>query len=242
MSPGMIKFGVVIGGLVAIIGPVLIAFGLMATAISAISLPLVAVVAGVAAFGAALYAAWQFGDKVVGPWLVSLMESFQALWELIKVVASMVKDTLVNAFRAATDGVKRFITNALDAMWDKLTKIWDFFKKVARNVGEFNPLKGVGEAIGNKIGDVVFRARGGPLAAGQPAIVGEQGPELFVPGRAGMVLPNTGQSGGSEGSVVVHQHFNGNMDMAVVTALKNMKPTFVRWAVDGVREDGLRRV
>ena len=36
------------------------------------------------------------------------------------------------------------------------------------------------------------RASGGPLAAGQAALVGERGPEVFVPRQAGMVVPNGG--------------------------------------------------
>lgn len=36
-----------------------------------------------------------------------------------------------------------------------------------------------------------FRAHGGPISAGKPYIVGEQGPELIVPQSAGMVIPNS---------------------------------------------------
>ena len=36
----------------------------------------------------------------------------------------------------------------------------------------------------------LFRASGGPVSAGQPYVVGEQGPEWFVPNGAGSVLPN----------------------------------------------------
>ena len=50
-------------------------------------------------------------------------------------------------------------------------------------------------------------AAGGPARAGQPYIVGERGPELFVPNMNGMVVPNHklrgngvgGMSGGGEG-------------------------------------------
>jgi hypothetical protein len=35
----------------------------------------------------------------------------------------------------------------------------------------------------------VSRQEGGPLASGQPAVVGEQGPELFVPDQPGVVVP-----------------------------------------------------
>ena len=35
-----------------------------------------------------------------------------------------------------------------------------------------------------------FRANGGPVTGGSPYIVGERGPELFVPGRSGTIIPN----------------------------------------------------
>lgn len=40
---------------------------------------------------------------------------------------------------------------------------------------------------------IVRRALGGPLAAGQVSLVGEDGPEVFVPRSAGTVIPNAGQ-------------------------------------------------
>jgi len=36
------------------------------------------------------------------------------------------------------------------------------------------------------------RANGGPVQMGTRYLVGERGPELFVPGRSGTVIPNTG--------------------------------------------------
>lgn len=41
-----------------------------------------------------------------------------------------------------------------------------------------------------------FRATGGPVATGHAYMVGEQGPEMFVPSSAGAILPNGAQSGG----------------------------------------------
>jgi hypothetical protein len=41
-------------------------------------------------------------------------------------------------------------------------------------------------------GRVTFRAKGGPVSPTLgPYIVGEEGPEIFIPGQTGMVLPNT---------------------------------------------------
>ena len=39
-------------------------------------------------------------------------------------------------------------------------------------------------------GGIPFLAEGGSLQRGQPAIVGEEGPELFVPNQSGSVIPN----------------------------------------------------
>ena len=38
---------------------------------------------------------------------------------------------------------------------------------------------------------------GGPVAAGTPYMVGEQGMELFVPGAAGSIIPNNMLGGGA---------------------------------------------
>ena len=39
-------------------------------------------------------------------------------------------------------------------------------------------------------GEFEGRARGGPVSAGSPYVVGERGPEVFVPNRSGSVIPN----------------------------------------------------
>ena len=52
------------------------------------------------------------------------------------------------------------------------------------------------DGIGSWLGGL-FRAEGGPVAAGQPYIVGERGPEWFVPRQSGTVLPNGTVPGGT---------------------------------------------
>lgn len=41
------------------------------------------------------------------------------------------------------------------------------------------------------------RASGGPVADGSPYVVGEQGPELFVPNQSGTIIPNNKMGGGT---------------------------------------------
>ena len=49
---------------------------------------------------------------------------------------------------------------------------------------------------------------GGPAHAGQPYMVGEAGPELFVPNTSGTVVPNNAMGGGSGGEVTVNFNIN----------------------------------
>ena len=50
----------------------------------------------------------------------------------------------------------------------------------------------------------LFRARGGPVYAGMPYVVGEQGPEIFRPSVSGNIVPN---GGGAGGGMTLVQHF-----------------------------------
>jgi phage-related minor tail protein len=48
------------------------------------------------------------------------------------------------------------------------------------------------------------RAAGGPVSAGKPYMVGEKGPELFVPGSSGGIVPNHKMGGGGGVNVTVN--------------------------------------
>ena len=57
----------------------------------------------------------------------------------------------------------------------------------------------------------LFKADGGPVSSGQPYIVGEEGPEWFVPNGSGTILPNDsaptmagGAGGGSQGPININ--------------------------------------
>ena len=69
-------------------------------------------------------------------------------------------------------------------------------------------------SINNPLGDlsgigVSYRAAGGPVTGGMPYIVGERGPELFMPGRSGTIIPNDALGGGTT-NVVVNVDASGN--------------------------------
>jgi tape measure domain-containing protein len=88
----------------------------------------------------------------------------------------------------------------------------------------------------------LFRADGGPVSAGQPYIVGERGPEWFVPNRGGTVLPNgTAPASGS----VIHQTISidaRGADAGVEARLRLLAGQIARQAsvmtLDAVRRGG----
>lgn len=95
-------------------------------------------------------------------------------------------------------------------------------------------------SVGSWLGGL-FRAEGGPVAAGQPYIVGERGPEWFVPDRGGTVLPN----GMSPGGPVVHQTINidaRGADAGVEARLRLLAGQIARQAsamtLDAIRRGG----
>jgi hypothetical protein len=64
---------------------------------------------------------------------------------------------------------------------------------------------GIGGAIAAAFG---FRAMGGPVNSGSPYVVGEKGPELFVPHSSGSIVPNGAMGGGAGGSGGVTVNYN----------------------------------
>lgn len=79
---------------------------------------------------------------------------------------------------------------------------------------------GIISAVSDFFGGMLGRAGGGPVNRGQPYMVGENGPELFVPSASGRIMRNG--SGGGGQSVVVNQSFVfEGVNAATVTMLRN---------------------
>ncbi len=82
---------------------------------------------------------------------------------------------------------------------DMVSNIADRFLDLALNQALF------GNAGGQTVTGGLFKflgfANGGRPPVGRPSVVGEKGPELFVPDRSGTIIPNS-QLGGSTNIVV----------------------------------------
>lgn len=127
-----------------------------------------------------------------------LEEQVKAVEKLDQVYASIgqsISSGIVDALTAAVEGTKSLADVASQTL-----------RQVANILLQF----GVQTALGGIPGlDKFFpgRSLGGPVGAGQPYMVGERGPELFVPGAQGNIVP-TKAMGGS--NIVVNVDASGS--------------------------------
>lgn len=117
-------------------------------------------------------------------------------------VAKQVEDLFSNAFQGMEDALVQFIqTGKLDfkSLADSITA--DILRiiikqQISNALAEASKIFGGGGTgtagfIGQVFGALVgTRADGGPVASGAPYLVGEEGPELFVPRSAGTIIPS----------------------------------------------------
>lgn len=93
--------------------------------------------------------------------------------------------------KSFSDGIKGMITGAssfkdmMSSVIDSvINKLWEMFvvQQIVGLVGKgFSALTGI---------PMPARAIGGSVQSGQPYMVGERGPEMFVPSRSGSIVPN----------------------------------------------------
>jgi phage-related minor tail protein len=89
-----------------------------------------------------------------------------------------------------------------------------------------------------------FRAEGGPVSAGSSYVVGEKGPELFVPHSSGSIVPNgaMGSSGAGAGGVTVNYNIAAGVSRAeLVPILEQERRRLKAEIPDMVRRGGSYR-
>ena len=78
------------------------------------------------------------------------------------------------------------------AWWDGLKSKWQQIIEWARDaMKQITTALSMQSTVSGGMGVPEARAAGGPVVAGRPYIVGEHGPELFVPGASGSIVNNT---------------------------------------------------
>ena len=122
-----------------------------------------------------------------------------------------------DAFQSLSDSINNDIKNGIaglirgtSTLGDMLNNIANKFLDLALNQALFGSILGSqGEKGGGILGAIGLFANGGRPPVGKPSIVGEKGPELFVPRSSGTIVPNNKLGGGGSTSVVVNVDASG---------------------------------
>jgi hypothetical protein len=105
-------------------------------------------------------------------------------------------------------------------------KLSDVLKGLEKDIARIILRRTITEPLGNAVTDFVkgidfskifggARAGGGGVSPGKAFLVGEQGPELFVPPSSGRIVPN-GQLSGGGVTIVQHMSFGSNVDQGTL--------------------------
>lgn len=164
-------------------------------------------------------------ESTIVPILNGIRAVFETVWGIITAVVETAVGLItgfLNILLAPIGG----ITGAIESLRDLWDTVWNGMSNVINGVvdnivGAINRVKDaasdalgpVGDVLGfagGAIGTLIGKAGGGPVVAGQPYVVGENGKELFIPGENGKIVPNgamrsmmtPGTSGGGGGMVV----------------------------------------
>jgi tape measure domain-containing protein len=126
------------------------------------------------------------------------IEAAEQMKQIYTDIGMSIKDGVVGAIQGAIDGTKSLQEVASDLLLNIANKLLD----VAVNLALFGAMSGTGTGGGLLGGLFKARAKGGPVSSGQTYMVGERGPELFVPGRSGTIVANDKMGGGNTNVVV----------------------------------------
>jgi hypothetical protein len=89
-----------------------------------------------------------------------------------------------------------------------------------------------------------FMAAGGPVSAGSSYVVGEEGPELFVPHASGTIVPNNkmGSGGGGAGGVTINYNIASGVSRAELVPILDQERRRLKAEIpDMVRRGGAYR-
>ena len=158
-------------------------------------------------------------------------------------------------YQGLVNNISSSIENGLVSIADRTKTVEEAFKDMAADiirqlyrvlvvqqmVGSFDAATGEGSGLAGFFGGMLKpRANGGPVTAGQPYLVGERGPELFVPSSNGGVVANDNMGGGV--TVVQNLNISTGVSQTVRAEIRNLMPQIAETAksavVDSKRRGG----
>lgn len=146
----------------------------------------------------------------------------QAQFELMNENSREFGQALSEAFKSAVIEGKK-LNDVLKSLVNRLAsrsidKLFDLF---------FAPTPGAGgtSLFTQLLKGLTGKQAGGPVSGGQPYMVGERGPEVFVPNKSGMIIPNSAAT--TRGGAGPNMNFNTMVDARGSTMTENQFRTII---------------
>jgi hypothetical protein len=150
--------------------------------------------------------------NTVGSAFKNNQDELTPFYNLLRTIANFVRDFVAPAIGDVLGAALRVVGSLVSTLITNFARLVDWLDDVLSKIREFvtfvrnNPIiSGISGVIDRIFGG--GRATGGAVTQGTAYIVGERGPELFVPNTSGSILPNNA-IGGSTINVTV----NGAID------------------------------
>lgn len=127
-------------------------------------------------------------------------DELQPFYNLLRTVANFVRDFVAPAIGDVLGAALRVVGSLVSSLISNFARLVDFLDDVLSKIREFvnfvrnNPIvSGISGVIDRIFGG--GRATGGAVTQGTAYMVGERGPELFVPNTSGSIVPNNAIGG-----------------------------------------------
>lgn len=148
-------------------------------------------------------------NVAMSPITLIILAIVAAIGLLVAATVLIIKnwDGIKKYFSEVWEGLKAIFSESITAIIDYFNPLIKVVQKVADVIGSIGSGIGkvasaVGGAVKSAAKSVIPHAGGGSVHTGSTYLVGENGPELFVSGTRGSIVP-AGQFGGSGGGVTV---------------------------------------
>src|SRR3954471_11058804 len=119
--------------------------------------------------------------------------------------ATQIERAVSGSFNAIADTIARAVLSGKASMDSLVNAILADFDRIAVKDFVAKPVEGLLSSLLSSLLPIGgARASGGPVDAGLAYLVGEQGPELFVPQGAGAILPNAANAAAARPQIVLN--------------------------------------
>lgn len=174
---------------------------------------------------------------IVSPIVDGFLNAVMPFWEAIKTFITAIRQLLSGDFTGLLSSVKTIFSDLTTGLMEIATGMGNAVVKLLEFMG-----------IKSAAPETPKRALGGPVIEGRPVLVGEKGPEIYVPDSPGQIIPNdkiaSGSSSSSAGIMAgssSNENMKGELQMlnsltAQLLSTMKMNAEYTRRTYDATKE------